>query len=130
MKDKLRRNYSIPALALLVATVGVGYGAMPAAAAPASATGTDYRPSVWAEESAGASAEQAPRLTESAGQAQGGTGSQLPIGLGLVGLGVLGLVYGLAKQIGKRRGVRTRSVANVAKWPRAGHPSAETGVRS
>ena len=131
MRDKLRSKRSIPALALLVtvAAVGVGFGATPAAAAPTGGPGNDYRPSAWAKASDAASAEKAPSLTDSVRQPEGGTGSQLPIGLALMGLGVLWLVYGLVKHVVKGRGLQTRPVARAVNWPRAGHPPAETRLR-
>ncbi|MGH2839964.1 MAG: hypothetical protein ACRDKY_03965 [Solirubrobacteraceae bacterium] len=74
----IKRGISGLALLGVLAALVVGYAGIQAA--PASAAAAD---------------QGTPTLINDVGQPDGGAGSQLPLGLGLLGLGVLGLVYGV-----------------------------------
>ena len=134
MTNKLTRNGSISALALLVlmAAAAVAYAAIPpnaASAPPASETGAHYRPSEWSAASDLVSSGNAPRLTSDALEPRSRTGSELEFGLGLCGLGLLGLACALAVKSTKRRPARTRPVAYAGSLGSARHPAAQAGAR-
>ena len=116
MRDSVTRNGGISTLALagVLAALGVGCAVMGTAAAQADETGGDYRPSDWAEASDAASSADIPSLTNDVGRPEGHAGSQLPLGLGLLALGLVGLVCGLAATLTRRLGPRRASrLANV-----------------
>lgn len=126
MRHRLVRKAGIPALAL----IGVLAVAAPATAAPANETGGEQRLSPWAEASDANPAGKTPAINNDVGQPEGGTGSQLPLGLGLLGMGLLALVYGLGAEGRKRRAGASRSDAHAAKQPMARRPLAETRAPS
>ena len=97
----------VVALALVVSVACV---------ASAGAAGTEPRAAGWAEASEGAGAAGLPTLTNDVGQPSGGTESQLPVGLGLLAVGLLGVGYGLwlLSATHRRRGPgETRHVARA-----------------
>lgn len=105
------RNRGISALALAgaLAALGVACLAMPTAAAQADEAGGDYRPSDWAESSEAVSSADIPTLTNDVGRPEGHAGSQLPLGLGLLAVGLVGLACGLAGMLTRRLGSRPTS---------------------
>lgn len=111
MRDTVTRNGGVSGLALagVLAALWVGCAVMPTAAAQADETGADYRPSDWAEASDGVSSAEIPSLTNDVGRPEGHAGSQLPLGLGLLALGLVGLVCGLAATLTRRLGSRPAS---------------------
>ena len=134
MRSKFLRKVTIPSLALLgvLAATGVSFAATPTAAAPAapaSETAGDYRPSEWATGSEAASAGDTPTLANDVGTPAGGTDARLPAGLGLLGVGLLGLVFAVATRGRKPGGAHSRSAALAPAWPTAAQPPTETGAR-
>ena len=59
----------------------------------------------WITTAVASAAEHVPTLTNDVGQPAGGAEQQLPLGLGLLTIGVLGLVIGLAAGRSQRRAV-------------------------
>src|SRR3712207_6404158 len=101
MTDKPTRKDSRSTLVLIgvLAALGIGSVTIPAvatAAAPAGQADASYRPSEWAAAGEPASSGKAPSLTNQVGRPEGGTGSQLWLGYGLLGASLLVLACGLA----------------------------------
>lgn len=90
------RGRATLALLAVLAAVGVGYSASAASAAPASQNGSDR--ALFTSDNAGqvAPSAEVPTLTNDVGQPGGGAGWQLYLGIGLLAVGLLALVYGLA----------------------------------
>lgn len=103
MKRKFTQKGVLLALALLAAmtTPAAGSGAAPGSAAPASQSSGGYPPSVLTTAAERAPAA-VPTLTNHVGQPGDGTEQQLPLGVGLIGVGLLGLAIGLATLLAKR----------------------------
>ena len=57
----------------------------------------------WITTAVASAAEHVPTLTNDVGQPAGGAESQLPLGIGLLAIGVLGIVLGLAAGRVQRR---------------------------
>jgi hypothetical protein len=106
----------------VLAAVWIGYAAI----ATVTASARNDQPSVWAEASDTASSGQIPTLTNDVGQPRDRTGSQLSLGLALMGVGVLGLVFGLAAAVGSRRREPGHPLAQAGGGARAGHRRAGT----
>lgn len=103
----------------VIATAVVGFGAIPAAASgdAHSVDGDNYRPSEWAEVGGYGATRETPSLTGSAGEPEGGTGSQVLVGIGLVAAGVAILVVAAVAGGGTRRpGGGGRRSRPVGEW--------------
>ena len=133
MRAKFKSNSSIPALALAMAAIAVGSAASPAAAspvAPAAKADGEYRPSTWVEGGGLGASGETMSITSDAAEPPSGTGSQLPIGLGLLGLGLVALVATCATAASSRRGSRRRLDPYPHRRAASGRPPAETGATS
>ena len=116
-------------LAAVIATAIVGFAAIPAAASgdAQSVAGDNYRPSEWTEVGSYGATRETPSLTGSAGEPEGGTGSQLLVGIGLVAAGVAVLIVAALAGGGTRRpGGGGRPNSRVGGWRPATHPPAKT----
>ena len=101
MTHTITRRRDIPKLALLTAllTFAIGYLAIATLAttpAPASANSSVPALSEAGDGDHGAANAEIPTLTNNIAQPNGGAEPQLPIGIGLLAIGLLGLVLGLA----------------------------------
>ncbi len=109
-------NTRMPALALaaVIAAVVAGSIAVPPAAssgAVGSTTSDGYRPSAWVEAGGYRATGETPSLTTARAEGEEGTGTELVVGFGLVGAGLLGLVAAALtmgaterRDVGRRRG--------------------------
>ena len=86
------------ALLAVLAAVAVGLPAT-ALAAPLTDSSADRALSTSATANQFAASGEIPTLTNDVGQPSSGVGLQLPLGIGLLAVGLLGLVYGLAAQL-------------------------------
>lgn len=99
MSSTFTRGRIISTLALLAVLAA----AAAAPAAPANKESADRSLSVSANAGYVASPAKSPTLTNHIGQPSGGAEWQLPVGIGLLALGLLGLGYGLAAVLSMRR---------------------------
>ena len=131
MRAKFKSKSSIPALALAMAAIAVGSAASPAAAspvAPAVKADGEYSPSIWAEGGGVGVSGETTSITSDAADPGSGTGSQLPIGLGLLGLGLVALVAAMATKASLRRGSRPLLDPYANRIAGSSGPPAETGA--
>ena len=126
MRNTLTRRSIVPTLALLRALVigscCAALAAAPALAAPATDGGEDAA-SVLSPARDVSSPGTTPTLTNDVGQPPGGSEAQLPLGLSLVGLGLAGLLFGLAAQIRTTRKTPIVPELHVGAWPVLDEPA-------
>ena len=84
-------------LVLLAVLAAMLVGVLIAAASPASSAAAEVRLAASGQPGHEASPGRVATLTNDVGQPSGGPESQLPIGVGLIGLGVLGLAFGMLR---------------------------------
>ena len=98
---KITQDRRIGALILVIA-VGVASTAIPTvatAAAPPPGVSGDSLPSEWSGVGGGAHSGEAPSLSNDVGQQGNATGSELTLGLGMAGVGLLLFAYGLLTKV-------------------------------
>lgn len=95
------RSVCMLALLAAVAVVAAASTADSAAAATQTKISSDRRPYHSVNASPSSSAE-VPTLTNDVGRSFGSAEGQLPLGIGLLAVGLLGLVYGLAATLSTR----------------------------
>lgn len=133
MRSTPKTRNRMPALALVgvLAALGIGSVAIPtvaAAAAPAGQADGNERPSEWAPAGDLASSGKAPSLTNQVGMPESGSNSELWLGYGLMGAGLLALGCGLAARATTPFG-GARSPRSPAGNSSAAHAPAAARVR-
>lgn len=100
VEDNLTRSRGIAPVALLAVLAAIA-AVLPATAlaAPSANSCSDRPLSTSATANHFATSREIPTLTNDVGQPSSGAGLQLPLGIGLVAVGLLGLVYGLTTQV-------------------------------
>ncbi len=120
MRSSSTRALSISALALLavLAPMAGGHSTTAAFAAPANNPSDDRSLSESTNVGFVASSTKSPTLTNDIDQPSDGANWQLPVGIGLLAVGLLGLLYGLATIVSTRR----RAIAHAERAPSRGVP--------
>lgn len=105
MRSSFTRALTASSLTLLavLATAGSGHATTAALAAPANKASADRSLSASAIAGYAAYSVGSPTLTTDIGQPSDGAGRQLPVGIGLLAVGLLGVVYSVVTLLLPRR---------------------------